>query len=376
MVTRKVMSLLCLLMLAVMVGSMQSLAEANGKDIDARTEEILYSMTNEQKVGQLFMVGLEGTELLPKEKELIESKHVGGIIIYDRNMKNKIHVREFMKKVQDTSLENKQFGNLPLFVAIDEEGGKVSRMADKLTPPPAQEDVALKGGPELAKKYAQDIAEELKYMGVNVNYAPVADVGRDLVKRRDYSTDPHVVTQYVDQAVSGYEAENLICCIKHFPGIGRGKADSHKGFVNVSATWDELQATDLMPFKATIKNHDNENFMVMVAHVTYSNIDPDTPASLSKYFMTDVLRNQLGYTGIVVSDELNMGAIAKYYDYDTVGLMSFQAGADMLIICHEYDRIDKVYNSLLRGLKTDAITQERLDQSVRRIIKAKLKIAE
>ena len=146
MVTRKVMSLLCLLMLAVMVGSMQSLAEANGKDIDARTEEILNSMTNEQKVGQLFMVGLEGTELLPKEKELIESKHVGGIIIYDRNMKNKIHVREFMKKVQDTSLENKQFGNLPLFVAIDEEGGKVSRMADKLTPPPAQEDVALKGG--------------------------------------------------------------------------------------------------------------------------------------------------------------------------------------------------------------------------------------
>ena len=119
MVTRKVMSLLCLLMLAVMVGSMQSLAEANGKDIDARTEEILNSMTNEQKVGQLFMVGLEGTELLPKEKELIESKHVGGIIIYDRNMKNKIHVREFMKKVQDTSLENKQFGNLPLFVAID-----------------------------------------------------------------------------------------------------------------------------------------------------------------------------------------------------------------------------------------------------------------
>ena len=211
----------------------------------------------------------------------------------------------------------------------------------------------------------------MKNIGFNVNFAPVADVGMDSAHRM-YSDDADVVTKFVESAVQGYQSENMLCSLKHFPGIGKGDADSHHGFVNVSAAKDMLEAEDIKPFKYMIDNVDNDSYMVMVTHVTYSALDGNQPASMSPVIMKELLRNQLGYKGLIITDDMDMGAIANYYDYAQVGVDAIKAGADIVMVCHEYDHEIAVYNGILQAVQNGNISQEQLDDSVRKVIRAKL----
>ena len=170
----------------------------------------------------------------------------------------------------------------------------------------------------------------------------------------------------------GYEKKNILCTIKHFPGLGKGEADTHDNFVQVNADLDTLQAQDLLPFREMFQQGNQDNFWIMVTHVTYSALDAKNPASMSEVVMTNLLRNQLGYNGIVITDDVDMGAIAKHYSFADVGVQAVQAGADIVLVCHDYDHEIEVYNGILSAVRDGSISKDRIDSSVKRIVRAKL----
>ena len=344
----------------------QEVSKNNELTLEEKTEKILSGMSQAEKVGQLIMIGVHGTNMNDDIAYMLQEFHIGGVILFDRNMESQEQVKELNRQLQEQVASG-----LPLFIAVDEEGGLVARMKDKLPPPPAQRDVAMSGNLEEAKILAARTASSLKNIGFNVNFAPVADVGMDSAHRM-YSDDADVVTKFVESAVQGYQSENMLCSLKHFPGIGKGDADSHHGFVNVSAAKDTLEAEDIKPFKYMIDNVDNDSYMVMVTHVTYSALDGNQPASMSPVIMKELLRNQLGYKGLIITDDMDMGAIANYYDYAQVGVDAIKAGADIVMVCHEYDHEIAVYNGILQAVQNGNISQEQLDDSVRKVIRAKL----
>lgn len=330
--------------------------------LDEKVEAIMASMSKTEKLGQMVMIGIQGTDVTEDSLFMLHQYHIGGIILFDRNMRSKAQVANLNKKLQDQCNEK-----VPLFIAIDEEGGIVSRMKDDLIPPPSQRSIADSNE---AYKSAYNIANELKKMGFNVNFAPVADVGNG---ERNFSNDANTVAQFVRSAVDGYSHAGMVCALKHFPGIGRGKQDTHVDSVVVNEDFNTIYNSDILPFRNVISNQDLDNYMVMVSHVTYPSFAGNTPACVSPVIMKDILRKKLGYQGIIITDDLEMGAIANYYGFDRIGVEAVKAGADIVLVCHEYQHGADVYLGLLEALEAGEITQEEVDNSVRRILKYKLK---
>ena len=332
--------------------------------LDEKVEAIMASMSKTEKLGQMVMIGIQGTDVTEDSLFMLHQYHIGGIILFDRNMRSKAQVANLNKKLQDQCNEK-----VPLFIAIDEEGGIVSRMKDDLIPPPSQRSIADSGDSNEAYKSAYNIANELKKMGFNVNFAPVADVGNG---ERNFSNDANTVAQFVRAAVDGYSHAGIVCALKHFPGIGRGEQDTHVDSVVVNDDFDAIYNSDMLPFRNVISNQDLDNYMVMVSHVTYPAFAGDTPACISPVIMKDILRKDLGYQGIIITDDLEMGAVSNYYGFDRIGVEAVKAGADIVLVCHEYQHGADVYLGLLEALEAGEITQEEVDNSVRRILKYKL----
>lgn len=332
--------------------------------LDEKVEAIMASMSKTEKLGQMVMIGINGTDVTEDSLFMLHQYHIGGIILFDRNMRSKAQVANLNKKLQDQCNEK-----VPLFIAIDEEGGIVSRMKDDLIPPPSQRSIADSGDSNEAYKSAYNIANELKKIGFNVNFAPVADVGNG---ERNFSNDANTVAQFVRAAVDGYSHAGMVCALKHFPGIGRGEQDTHVDSVVVNDDFDAIYNGDMLPFRNVVSNQDLDNYMVMVSHVTYPSFAGNTPACISPVIMKDILRKDLGYQGIIITDDLEMGAVANYYGFDRIGVEAVKAGADIVLVCHEYHHGADVYLGLLEALEAGEITQEEVDNSVRRILKYKL----
>lgn len=345
------------------------LEELPAKNSDI-TAEILQNMTLEEKIGQLLCVGVYGKEINDDIKFMLNQYHVGGIIFFDRNMENKLQVKKFSEELQATAINFDK--KIPLFIALDEEGGRVARMKHDLTPPLSQEEIGMSGDYNLAKSSAVTIANELRNIGININFAPVADVGSN--DTRSFSNNSGIVAKFVESAVQGYEEENFFCCLKHFPGIGKGKIDTHQDISTVDVGKDVLYLEDILPFKKIISEHDNSKFMIMVGHLKYNELDPDNSASLSRNIITNILRDELNFQGVVITDDLNMGAVANYSDIETVSLQAISAGVDILLICHEYELQERAYQSILSAVQRGEISEERINQSVRRILKMKLNL--
>lgn len=332
-------------------------------------EGILRNMTLEEKVGQMVMIGVQGDVVDDNIKYLLSTYKMGGVILFDRNMDSKEQVREFVGKLNANSGQA-----LPLFISIDEEGGQVVRMKHDLTPPPSQESIGMGGNASDARTYAKITAQKLKDIGVNVNFAPVADVGtRDT---RSFGDNAGVVAEFVSNAAKGYGDAQLFYCLKHFPGIGKGVIDSHVDISSIDADLDTLRAEDILPFRKIIDEQDNSEFMVMVSHLRYDAIDSERSASLSGAVITDLLRNELGFDGVVITDDLEMGATANYLKFVDVGVMAVEAGADIALVCHEYDHQKEVCDGILYAVRSGEISEERIDESVRRIIRMKMRLGE
>lgn len=333
--------------------------------IDEKVDKTVESMSQTEKLGQMVMIGIQGTKVDDDSLYMLNQYHMGGVILFDRNMESPEQVKQLTSDLQAQSNEK-----VPLFIGIDEEGGDVVRMAEKLTPPPSQKEIGATGDIEQAKTWAIKTAKSLKDIGINVNFAPVADVGSN--DKRSYSTDANTVIDFVRAATKGYQQENIIYSLKHFPGIGKGKVDSHVDSSSIDVTKEILMAEDILPFKTIIDENDPNDYFILVSHLKYPALDEEYPASLSSKIMTDLLRNKLGYKGIIITDDMEMGAVANHNDFRSIGVKAIKAGADIVLVCHEYEHQQEVYLGLLDAVNSGEISQERIDESVKRIIKVKL----
>lgn len=333
--------------------------------IDEKVDQIVESMSQTEKLGQMVMIGIQGTKVDDDSLYMLNQYHMGGVILFDRNMDSPEQVKQLTSDLQAQSNEK-----VPLFIGIDEEGGDVVRMAERLTPPPSQKEIGATGDIEQAKTWAIKTAKSLKDMGINVNFAPVADVGSN--DKRSYSTDTNTVIDFVRAATKGYQQENIIYSLKHFPGIGKGKVDSHIDSSSIDVVKEVLMTEDILPFKTIIDENDPNDYFILVSHLKYPALDEEYPASLSSKIMTDLLRNELGYKGIIITDDMEMGAVANHNEFRSIGVNAVKAGADIVLVCHEYEHQQEVYLGLLDAVNSGEISQERIDESVKRIIKVKL----
>ena len=321
------------------------------------------AMTPEKKAGQLMLVGMDGTGPSAAFQKELQENHYGGVILFDRNMEDPAQVKTLNTRLQSLAQP------APLFIGVDEEGGQVARMKDKLPAPPSQEAIGRTGKPERAEAWAIKIGKQLKALGFNLNLAPVADVGSGA--GRSYSKDPATAALYVEQALAGYGKVPLMACLKHFPGLGKGEEDTHKGRVTVSASRDTLEREDMLPFRQALERFPEPRFAIMVTHVEYPALDPDWPASLSQVIMGDLLREQLQFGGLIITDDLTMGAIAGRWPLEEAAVRALQAGADLVMVCHGPEKIRQVHSAIARAIREGQLPQDQVDRSLYRILQAK-----
>ena len=347
---------------------------------DEKAAAIVQEMSDAEKVGQLVMIGIQGTELDADSRFMLTEYQIGGVILFDRNMKSPEQVRA----LNDALQKNASNAGLPLFIAIDEEGGAVARMKEAFPPPPAAEEIGRTGDPAEARHWAFQTAKGLKAMGFNLNFAPVADLGA--ANGRSYADDAASVTAFVDAALEGHADAGLLACLKHFPGLGRGESDTHEDTVTVHADRAALEEGDLVPFREMIAKRnatkgakgakEKSGWLVMATHTMYPALDAERPASLSSAILQKLLREELGYDGVIATDDLEMGAISRHYGFDRAGVEAILSGADLVLVCHDYAHETAVYNGILKAVRSGEISQARLDASVKRIVKAKLEYLE
>ena len=333
--------------------------------LDEQVDRIVSSMSTTEKVGQMVMIGIQGQDVTDDSLYMLHQYHMGGVILFDRNITSAEQVTALTEHLQAQADEK-----VPLFIGIDEEGGDVVRGKDVLTPPPSQQEIGAAGEVLAAEEWASKTAVSLKKLGINVNFAPVADVGSP--DRRSYSADPDQVTKFVQAAAQGYEQNRELYALKHFPGIGRGKVDSHQEVSAITASKDELLQTDLVPFRTMIDERQAEDYFILVSHLKYPAFDAGNSASQSKAIMTDLLRGEMGFNGLIITDDMEMGAVSRHTSYRQMGVDAVAAGADIVMICHEYPHETELYLGLLDAVEQGAISEARIDESVKRIVKAKL----
>lgn len=333
---------------------------------EQKVDKLVANMSDADKVGQLLMIGIHGTTLNDDAKFMLNKYRVGGIILFDRNMESKDQVKTL---IADINKAGKSAGLTPLFLGIDQEGGAVARMENQLIKvPPAEE---LGNAPiEQAASLAKQSGAELKDLGFNINFAPVADLG--LTYGRSYSTNPDEVVRYAGAVGKAYDEAGLWYSYKHFPGIGKTDVDLHADTSIVPVSKETLLSEDIKVFVDLIKQSKPNTYTIMVSHAMYPQIDPDHPASLSKAIITDWLRKDMGYNGVVVTDDMDMGALAKHYTFGDMAVQSILAGSDILLVCHEYEHMQEAYNGLMKAVKDGRISKERLDESVKRILLMKI----
>ena len=333
---------------------------------EQKVDKLVAKMSDADKVGQLLMIGIHGTTLNDDAKFMLNEYRVGGIILFDRNMESKDQVKTL---ITDINKAGKSAGLTPLFLGIDQEGGAVARMDDKLIKVPPAEEVG-KMPVEQAVSLAKQSGAELKDLGFNINFAPVADLG--LTYGRSYSTSPDEVVRYAGAVGKAYDEAGLWYSYKHFPGIGKTDVDLHADTSIVPVSKETLLSEDTKVFIDLIKQSKPNTYTIMVSHAMYPQIDSDHPASLSKAIITDWLRKDIGYNGVVVTDDMDMGALAKHYTFGDMAVQSILAGSDILLVCHEYEHMQEAYNGLMKAVKDGRISKERLDESVKRILLMKM----
>ena len=326
------------------------------------------AFSDEQSAGQRLMVGFDGTELNPDLKFLIKTLHVGGIILFARNLINPDQIKHLCSSVQEYA---RSCGRPPLFISIDQEGGKVARLKEPFTQFPGNPQMK---GPEDAIHFARVTAAELTEIEVNMNLAPVLDVapqGIDGVQiTRVFGHDPLWVSELGTVVIDHLQANNIMAVAKHFPGIGRIILDPHHEISDLDIDADAMQTTDLLPFKAAIENNVAG---IMLSHIRYPKMDAKWPTSLSPTIADDLLRKQMGYYGVIMTDDLDMGAIKKHYDIKTVLRQILSADIDIALICHKGPDIKNAFEEILDAQNRSQSIKAKGMKSLERIMNLKRK---
>ena len=339
----------------------------------------LHSLSIEQQVGQFFFIGLTGPELDADARALVEEVQPGGIIIFGRNVESPQQLRDLTDGLRELLPTN------PL-IGVDQEGGLVDRLRKIFTPMPSARTIRQHGDLAGARSLGRISGEVLRMLGFNMNFAPVMSImtdERDLLSNglysRSFGRSPGEVLGYTTVYLRGLQETGIIGCLKHFPGIGAGEVDSHEEMPMVSLSHEVLVAQDLAPYIELFQRKDDRVRCVMVSHGGFPNIDITKnitggllePASLSQNIVTNLLRKELGYQHLVVTDDLEMGAIAKHCDIESAAVRAFLAGEDMMLICARPDIIRRGYHAMLEAARAGKLPKDRVRGSLKRIASTK-----
>src|SRR5678816_1572367 len=335
----------------------------------------LYTLPLEQQVGQFFYIGLPGLELDAQTRELLEEVKPGGVIIFGRNVASAQQLRDLLDGVRELLPTEPLLG-------IDQEGGLVDRLRKIFTPMPAARSIREHGDLAAARTLGRVSGQVLRMLGFNMNFAPVMSImtdERDLLSNglysRSFGRSPGEVLGYTTVYLRGLQETGIVGCLKHFPGIGAGEVDSHEQMPMVRLSHEDLMAQDLAPYIELFQRKDDRVRCVMVSHGGFPNIDIVKgftggllePASLSRNIVTNLLRGELGYQHLVVTDDLEMGAIAKHCEIEAAVVRAFLAGNDMMLICAHPDTIRRGYQSLLKEAREGNLPKDRLRASLKQI---------
>ena len=333
-------------------------------------DEMINQMTLAEKVGQLLVIGVDGTAFSNEMDNLIRNYHVGGIIVMGRNVST---TAEMLQLINDSKQAN-ETNRIPLFMSVDEEGGRVSRLPAGIPKLPASAKFGKQNDEILSYRIGSYLAEVLQEFGYNMNFAPVLDINNNPKNRvigdRSLGADPELVARLGVASMNSMMDNGVIPVVKHFPGHGDTVVDSHKALPKVETSLERLRNVELVPFQQAI---DEGADAIMVAHILFPALDSDYPSSMSKAIITDLLRNDMQFDGVVITDDLTMGAIANDYTIPEAAVQSFIAGSDLLLIVNGYDNQINTVNALVSAIETGNITEQRLNESVKRILSLKEK---
>ncbi len=330
--------------------------------VEKEIDLIISKMTIEEKVGQLFNVAIVGKKLKPEYKKLIENYSIGGFTLFNYNMRSRKQIKSFIKELQSSS-------KIPLFISVDQEGGRITRYKYGKFLPPSPYLLGYINNLDTTKKVATYVAKDLHSIGINLNLAPLADILTDkrnhAIFDRSFSTKRDIVIEQVLAYVKALQANGVIATVKHFPGQGSLKQDTHLTLPISNISNKLIHKREILPFKKAI---DNGVVAIMTSHVIFGALDPKLPATLSKSILKDILRKKLGYKYLVFTDGLEMKAILKTFGLKAAVTLALQNGIDIITLNWDIKNVKRAINYALDAVKNGEISQKEIDKKLKRIL--------
>ena len=321
------------------------------------------------QIGQLLIVGFDGTEITPRFSSLLKRMQPAGVILFARNIKTAEQTWQLLRECQNCV-------SVPLFPCVDLEGGSVDRFREVLGPAPSAAEVFATGDRKLFRKHGQVIGENCRALGFRLDFAPVLDLAfeasRSVMSSRVVSPDPRETAAYAREFLAGLRLAGVLGCGKHFPGLGEGRLDSHHALPVINKPIKRLWAEDLLPYRMLRAQMP----LVMISHAAYPLVTHDqTPASLSKIWITNILRKRVGYRHLIVSDDLEMGGVLSAASVKQAAVEHIRAGGDLCLICHREDYVAQAYEELVNTIERDPKFAKRVRESVQRVLAFKKRSA-
>ncbi len=320
-----------------------------------------------QQVGQLLIMGFDGTDVSARLRSMLGTLNPGGVILFNRNIEEATQVHALLRHAQRVVAT-------PMFLCVDMEGGTVDRLRDAVAPIPSVAEVATTGSAKPFRKHGRLIGDEIRALGFNTDFAPCLDLRFEASKKvlgsRTVSEDPKRTIRYAREFLRGLRDAGVVGCGKHFPGLGEGTLDSHFHLPSIGKKWKDLWNEDLLPYRKLRK----ELPLVMVAHASYPNVTGDQrPASLSKFWMRDILKKKIGFKGLVVSDDLEMGGVLAAAPIGEAAIQTLQAGSDLMLVCHKEEHVWLAFESVYKLAEADRKFAKLIVEKSKRVLDFKRK---
>lgn len=315
-----------------------------------------------RQVGQLLIFGFDGLEIDSALRSTLATLQPGGVILFARNIAESVQTWKLLRDSRATT-------PIPMFLCVDLEGGTVDRLKNVIAPAPSLHDVFATGQRKLFRMHGHILGLESRALGFNTDFAPVLDLGfeasRTVLTSRTASADPEDAIAYAREFLAGLKSAHVLGCGKHFPGLGEAQLDTHHELPSIPKPWKKLWTQDLLPYRK-LRTHLP---LVMVAHASYPEVTNDSlPASLSRKWIKDILRKKIGYRGLVVSDDLEMGGVLAAGSIEQVAVETLRAGADMFLVCHNLELVWRAYKAVLKEAERDRKFAARVAQAARRVL--------
>ncbi|MBV7504399.1 beta-N-acetylhexosaminidase [Bacillus sp. sid0103] len=342
---------------------------SNQPDEQQSISDMIAGMSLDEKIGQMIIAGITGTSMDTNTKNLLTKDKVGGIIFYKYNLVNPTQAVQLVNQ-----LKSESDPNLPILLGVDQEGGRVTRLPGGLINFPPNKEIGAINNSQFSYHVGTMLGKELKGFGFNLDFAPVLDINSNpnnpVIGDRSFGNTSEIVSKLGIQTFKGIQSQKIIPTIKHFPGHGDTSVDSHLELPIVNKGLKQLNELELIPFEQAINSGAD---VVMVAHILLPKLDADFPSSMSRNIITGVLRKQLDFSGVVITDDMTMGAIIDHYSIGKASVESVKAGSDIILVGHGYNHIVETISSLKTAVQKGEITEQRINESVSRILKLKKK---